>query len=417
MGLRWIASLAAALAFSLVGFAQDTDDEVVAQVDKYLRHAQSGNPGVRPQAAQRLVGIGAPAAARILELAGDDPAGLAQFGSDVVEVLGEFESTELRSHTWGALHDPDFPWRPAAARTLARTATGFELGSLTELLDDPLAAVRAAAVEGFAHLDARDHEPLVRALLLDEDDRTRRAAAVLLDTWGHREALAWLVEDLKRTDRFFDLPTGKQARFQALGMLQRQLGESLAFRADLEPDAPENVEALAAIEARCRELRGDATPELAPWARAGGASIDAAFGVELRSCRRGEFFLRFGAGDALWVGTGNAARVQLPEGTTARLAEALAEPFAELADERFWGSFGCDSEQYFWTPPGADSVDTYRVMKGQRSVDGLRPDALGRVAATLLEVLPDEGDDPRVASLRSRLGLALEAVGGALPSE
>ncbi len=401
--------LAALALLALVAGAQDPEPET--DVERYLRVARTGSPVVRPQAAQRLVRLGAPAAERIFAECGDSPAEMARLGMDVIEVLGEFEHAELRAKLWQALDDRDFPWRPSAARTLAKTAVAAEADRIRALAGDNLAAVRSAAVDGFARLGDPERRDVVEGLLDDPHDRVRRSAALLLDRWGDPCALYYVVEDLRRDDRFFESETGKSARYEAILALEKRLGDRHGYAPEKPP--AENRAAIDAIAKRVGELCEEA-PALPAIARAGGATEGDVLGLEIRSCRRGEFFLRWTADDKLRVGQGNPATVDLPEGTVAALLAAALGAGSEL-DETFWGAPGCDSEVFYVRPDPAQRSTIYRVSKGPDAVEGLRPDALGRVAAALLASLPETRDDPRLRDLRARVGQALVAVGGELP--
>lgn len=390
------------------------DDETAAKIEKYLGLAKTGRIAVRPQAARKLLKLGAPAAQRLREECREDGSGLAGLGQYMVEVLGEFEDPALRVQLWGGLADRDFPWRGPAGRTLAATATPAELGRFLELFDDHLGQVREASVVALERLEAKDEAAAVRALLVDQNDRVRRAAAALLDRWGETWALAWLVEDLKRTDRFFRMPLGEQARFDAIRILRKRLGDDHGFRAEQSPDEPENRRAIATISAAVTERAGGEAVELPEIARAGGETDGDLIGLELRSCRAGEYYLRWNRADLLYVGTGNPVALKLKPGTVARLHRSVVELVGELGEERYWGAPGCDLEQLHLAGEG-DAVESFLVSKGPDLVPDLRPESLDRVVRLLVETLPDDpADDARSSALRTRVREALKVLGGAL---
>ncbi|MBK9383693.1 MAG: HEAT repeat domain-containing protein [Planctomycetes bacterium] len=387
------------------------------QIDQWIEHARGGRPAVRPQAAQRLVRAGEPAAARLLALSGSTSLECAALGPDLIEAFGSFESPPLRAKLLLALRDPDFPWRPAAARGLAGKPKTAERALVLELLSDPLAAVRAAAIDALRALDAQDARELLAARLADEDDRVRRRAAALLCDWGDRTALAWLLEDLARGDAFFDRTTGQMARYEAWTFLKQRLegtSRSLAFQPQWPPSDAQAVEARGALaQALFSAAKSPAIPQLA---RAAQPAIDEVLGLELRSCRKGEFFLRWNARDELWVGLGNAARLPLAPGTSEKLFAAADAAFRKLGAERFFGEPGCDLEDYLWRPPGAARAEVFRLSKGPQAVPGLRPAALQELARLLVASLPAETDasDPRTTELARRVREALIALGGEL---
>jgi len=403
----------------LAGLGQEEQSDL----ERFLAAARGGSRVVRPQAARRLVELGAPAAERLVEESGETPRELAALGADLVEVLGEFEDERLRARLWDAVQDPDFPWRPAAARSLAARPMPAESERLAAFLADHLAVVRVAGLTAVAGLDLRAAEPLVRERLADADDRVRRAAARLVDAWGDAGALAWFVEELRRDDTFFAQRTGENARFAAHRFLLERLGDGFGYDPRNPPSDPANVAALAAVEERCRELAGGELPVLPAVARASGPLADVAFGLELRSCRQGEYFLRWSRDDALHVGTGSAVAVQLQVGTVAALEAESSALLARLAGERVWGEAGCDVEQFHFAPrnsgaPGAPGADERArllvVTKGPEAVAELRPQALCLWARRLAATLPRDGGDARTRELRRRVRDALSSVGGEL---
>lgn len=392
-------------------------EEQESEVDKLLRHARTGRPHVRPQAANRLrrlwasgdEAVRAEVIARLHAEAGDDQEALAALGSALVEVLAEFEDEALRLRLWQAVRDPEFPWRPYAARGLAVTAQPEELDRMCLLLGDHIAAVRAAGLKGLYKLEARSAEALVRSLLADDADYVRRDAADLLIRWGHDDALWYLYEELARDDRFFDRPTGREARYKAYQLALTHLGDLGNYNPVKGP--ADNKVVLAVLATKVAARAGE-RPELPPAAVAIPAHAPALLGLELRSCRRGEFFLRWTADDRLLVGQGNPAVIDLPQGTAARLAEAATARTEEL-EARTVGEPGCDLEIFYWRPESFANM--WIVSKGPQPVKDLRPVPLSTLHADLVETLPEgDHDDPRLADLRSRIRDALAAVGGAL---
>ncbi|MDP6538013.1 MAG: hypothetical protein QF903_03660 [Planctomycetota bacterium] len=381
-------------------------------LERYLRLARQGSTVVRPQAAQRLVGLGAPAAERLLAECAGSPAGMALLGRHVVEVLGSFGDPRLRERLWRALADPDFPWRPAAARALAAAPPASEGAAIVALYADPLAAVRTAAVEATAALERVPRVPALRALLADTDARVRRAAAALLLREGEGCASAWLLEELRRDDRFFEQPDGKLARYAAARLLATAFGDSAGFDAEHPLGHERNAAAARELSARCRAACGGELPAVGEVARAGGPLEGVVIGLELLSCRKGEFFLRWSVADELFVGAGTAVRVQLPKGTTAALLAESTACFDGLGERRLFGEPGCDLERFRLRPDPSVRSRAAVVSKGQAAVEGLRPAALSRLAERLVATLPEDGDDPRLRRLRSRVAEALAAIGG-----
>lgn len=398
--------------------AQAADAEQAAKIDKYIDVARTGRIPVRPQAARRLVKLGAPAAARLVQLAGEDGAGIEGMGQYLVEALGEFEDPALRALLWKRVADKGFAWRAPAARGLATRPQASELERFFGFTRDPLAEVRRAGVLGLGALDAERERSLrrVQDLIGDPNDRVRRAAAAQLARWGRAAYLYVLSVELERTDTYFGVPFGEQARFAALRLLKELLGEDFGFVAEDAPTSEGNAAALTALRAEILERSGGSLPMLPGLALAGGPTEGDVLGLELRSCRAGELFLRWNEGDVLYVGTGRAAKVELAPGTVAELLRAARAAAAACGDDRYWGSVGCDIEQV--RVAGEDgALTTLLVSKGQAAVPDLRPAALDALLPALLETLPNAwpgaGVDPRLALLRDRTADALAAIGGA----
>lgn len=403
--------------------APDPDHPAVvrARIERLIGLASSGRAVVRPQAAQRLVEFGSDAVPLLRARVGEDGEGLEALGPELVEVLADFGDVELRKLLWWQLDEPDFPWRPQATRSLARSAQEVERARFLLLATDRLGQVRAAAAEALGELgrdSASDDglgltETALRERLADTDEGVRRAAAAALMSWGDTAAPFWLLEELKRDDSFFELRTGERARFAATKLLEAHYGDLAGYQPAFDPDQLEMRLAWRKLEERLMAANGNQRPELPDVALANAPRIDAVFGLELRSCRHGDAWLRFTADDELYVGTGRAVRVTLPEGTLSTLLAGIADRLDRLGDERFWGTSGCDTEQLHWHPPGAERIANYIVSKGAEPIPDLRPEALSDVARAILAVLPDGShDDPRLAHLRTRVAAALAAIGG-----
>lgn len=388
-----------ALVLALVGGLAQSAEE--GELERLLRAAREGSPVVRPQAAARLVGLGAAAAERLRAEAKASSAGYAVLGADLCEVLGELDDAELRKDLWALLADARFAFRPSVARTLAKSARAGEEQVLAGYLGDPLAAVRTAALSGLARVGACGELGRARALLADPDDRTRRAAVLFCDGCGDPLPLQQLVEELRREDRFFDQETGKAARYEALRILEARFGERFGYAPEGDPKEPGNRAAIARFAERAAALGGGRPYALPEAARAAGAFEGELLGLELRSCLRGELFLRWTARDELLVGQGNPRRVALEPGTSARLVESAAELLEGFAAAEFFGEPGCDLEAFH--APGR----VLRVAKGPAPVPDLRPAGLSRFARLLVEALP-EGE----SRLAEDLAAALGAVGG-----
>jgi hypothetical protein len=377
-----------------------------AQLERWLDAARNGSPVVRPQAAERLRRAGAPAAELLRPLAGETPAELAALGADLVEVLGRFGDPELRGRLWTAVAEPDFPWRPAAVRSLVHEPEAGEEPRFLTLAADPLAAVRVALVTVLPGDGSGNPGDALSPLLHDEDDRVRRAAAAELARRGATHPLLWLLEDLGRTDRWFEIDTGRRARFDA-ARLWRGLGRDLgSYDPAREPGEPGNQSALFELRAAVtREFQRE-PPALPDFARAGGDAPPGVIGLELRSCRRGELYLQWGPADVLFVGQGRPREVALAPGTVERLSQTATSSLAALGEQRVFGQPGCDAEVTRLDLDGAE-LQTLSLLKGAQPVPGLRPAPLEELVAQLLASVPAAESE-----LAQRLRDGLEAVGG-----
>ena len=423
---------APALEILLVAAAGLTPFQPAAPQDleQLIAAARTGRTVIRPQAARRIVRLWtqsesearADIVQRLRSESGKSPATLAQVGPALVEVLGEFEDEDLRGLLWRSLSDTEFPWRPYAARSLAAHPTATETPRFLAALADPIPPVRVAAVLAVANLGQADQAPAVRLLLNDEDDRVRRAAADALIEWGETSAMWWLYEELLREDRFFDRPTGEQARYQAWTLLSPRLGkitDASPYDPGLGPSDPASVASLNAVRARLVQLDAGERPDLPPQARAGGEVPTELLGIELRSCRKGEVFLRWTDNDLLLVGQGNPARLVLPEGTVQALLSTTAEARAGLGDKRLFGSPGCDMEQFHVRSGRLSPATQWIVSCGPDPVPDLRPSNLNFLGRALLAAIPqvpasEVALDARLAQLRERTRAALQAIGGEL---
>ena len=396
-------------------------EQALAEARGMLERARTGYPVVRPQAAARFASMGE-VAQRVLEEAASEPGGLAALGPDVLANVGPLFSGELRELVRSAAVHLDFPWRPALVTGLGAAAEPADRATFHAALGDPLAAVRSAAVAGLAKLEPKhlaESADLLQPVLVDRDGGVRLEAALLLDSLGQPGALATALEELRRADTFFEVPTGTLARRVAARRLTERLaGTGAAQLFGYEPrnlptEGP-NVEALPALEAFLRERAGEAWPASLPAHVLGGAiRVEGPLGLELRSCRAGEMQLAITAEDVLLIGSGSPVAIELPEGTGADLIAAMSELPERLGDDVF-GRPGCDLERFRVQLPGDERPRNIHVLKGAEPVPDLRPAALDELAAAWLNLFPAEGSNPEIDSQRERLATLFDSIGGTL---
>jgi HEAT repeat protein len=383
--------------------------ELKAEAARLLKSAMTGRPVIRGQAARRLMSLGEAADNALLAVVGETNADLAKIGRDLVEGIGASRNEALRARLWLASVDVDFPWRPAAVSGLAITPREYEVKQFQDLLNDKLSSVRAVSVYAWGKLGA-DDKP-IRPLLQDPDHLVRQQVAVALIENGHPEGLWWIFEELLRTDNFFDQPTGRQARISAGRLLMKHVDDMAGYNGSRPPDHEKNVKALETLRGKIKALAGE-RPELAAVASASGPIAGERLGIEVRSCREGEYFLRWTDNDQLLIGQGNPLSVKLPEGTTTALMTTARQTHENKGDRGFWGEPGCDLEQVHVVLGDGQRPETLIVAKGPEPVKDLRPAFMDPLVLQLVRSLPDTPSlDPRMHKLQTRVRAALNAVG------
>lgn len=407
------------------GVQEELDaDRLEGEIERLLGAVRHGSPVVKPQAARQLAALGKPGADAVLEWVASDARGAAALPTELVEQLGRFGDERLRALLWQCLRDRDFPWRPAASRSVGLEPQPKEYYDFNSLTRDVLGTVRAAAVESIGRLlllpeglGERERSLALadlRSGLNDIDDRARRASAHALCNLGEYDALYYLAEELRRSDRYWESDSGKAARYAASTLLKQHLDDLHGYQARLAPDAEPNVEALGAIDADIAMQSGQSKPEMPPWVAAGSTVAEGVVGLELLSCRKGELHLTWTADDRLLVGRGRPFEVLLPQGSSSRLLQAIRAELGEVTEGEIYGVPGCDSERYRFAVEGELRPAQVHVLKGPDPIPELRPVTLNAVARELLATLPERGEDPRIASLRGRARETLQAVGGQL---
>lgn len=171
-------------------------------------------------------------------------------------------------------------------------------------------------------------------------------------------------------------------------------------------DSEAAVAARAAWLAFLKPIAGPQGAQPVPAVTPRGTPI---LGLELRSCRRGEFFLRWTDGDQLWLGRGNPVCFDLKPGSHKALIAQAQGTLATLGDKHLTGQPGCDQESYHFQLPGSKRPAVYLITKGPRPVPDLRPLALNGLLADLMASLPESGLSE---SIVTELIEALKDLGG-----
>lgn len=428
------------IACSAFASAQDRR-ESPERIQKLIEVSIEGSQVVRPQAAERLLKMGDKARPLVLAhlaqaLSNDDEAvpfeGWFDLGADFLLMAarmthdpaqgeGDPSVENLRARLWAAVEQPYFPWRPQILEGLGTPPRAGEVERFGTYLDAPLASVRIASLAGLRQGDPALWLPKVRARMLREtDDRVLRALADTAIELGDPSAAWVLIDQLAADESFFDQPMGHVARLDATRLLRLRFPTAPIFNPNLDPNS---AEARAAREEQVQFYqehlgeRPQATPaRQSSLARQG----QVLFGVELRSCRAGEHFLRWTDRDQLWIGRLDPAVVRLPEGTVARLLAAASTAGEAMGKQYLTGQVGCDLETYYLPVEGKDKPQRFLVTKGPKPVEGLRPAALNRWIEAWLPSLPapigeasSEASDERLVAPLQDAGRALFHIGGA----
>jgi hypothetical protein len=152
-----------------------------------------------------------------------------------------------------------------------------------------------------------------------------------------------LFEALGVERRFFDLDFGVLARRRAWAALKPVVGEGTAYDPVLGP--ARNAEALSEIRKRLRAA--DSRPVSLP-----PDVDDVVFGLEVRSCRAGDQWVRITSGGELVLGNYDLERKRLDPKTARELLEILKKtaspnPESRPAPDSFFGRPGCDFEKWY----------------------------------------------------------------------
>ncbi|MCP5024229.1 MAG: hypothetical protein GY930_20970 [bacterium] len=383
-----------------------------ARLEKLIRAATQGSPVVRPQAAQRLVKMGEVGHKAVFDFVSSKP-DLFDVGPELLEAAAQLavpldgKRAELRKRFWKDLGNLDFPWRASLVSGLGKNMQAGETEAFVALLEDRMLAVRLAALKGFADVDAKLILPRIQARLkVETEGGARRALARRAYEAGQASSLWILYGELGRDDRFFDQPVGLIARLEASRFLKALLPEGPAFDAQAAVDSEAALAGRAAWLAYLKPIAGPQLTEPVPTVIPRGTAI---LGLELRSCRRGEFFLRWTDGDQLWLGRGNPVCFDLQPGSHKALIAQAQGTLAALGGKHLTGQPGCDQESYHFQLPGSKRPSVYLITKGPRPVPELRPLPLNGLLADLVASL---SKSKLPESISSELVEALKDLGG-----
>ncbi|HEX7899317.1 MAG TPA: HEAT repeat domain-containing protein, partial [Planctomycetota bacterium] len=315
-----------------------------ARLEQEIEYANSKDkPQMHATAAKRLAARGGPAVAEAVE------AFIAKHGHNSLslaftETLGDLKDPRLTARLRALAADPNFFWRPAAMRALAKHADPGSADVVRAALSDKLWGVRVGAIQGVERLKDRASLPRVKELLGDEQYDVRAQAAKTLRAFDDPSGLPVLVEALRADTVWFDIDYGQIAREDAWNFLKTLTGDDFGYKPwdGAEARAP----GLAKFEAWIARTIPDWRDRLPEKARVRAEKVEYVFGYELRSCQRGDVFFRLDAEGNLVLGYFNLEKAKLaPDELKALLAEV--EKVKKVDRSQPYGEGGCDYEQFY----------------------------------------------------------------------
>lgn len=354
-------------------------------VGRVVERANHVNPYVAVQAVKALESVGAAALPEIEAFVARRS--IYALSAPFTTWLGRFDDPRARALLRRAADDPEFPWRPFAVRALTERPHAEDAAAFRRLLSDRLAPVREASAAGLAAIavvaggDAvAEAAAALKAAAGDPSFDVRAGVAEALRRLGDESGLPVMVDALALSRRFFDLDFGEIARRRAWAFVEPAVGG----RATFDPGAPAAVRrgALAEVRAALGRAEGVAS-------RPTDDDVDdVIFGLEVRSCRRGDEFLRVTAGGDLVVGQYDLRRARLSPEAASAFAAALV--LAKTTNPGPWyGRPGCDFERYYL--PDEDGLKKITV-----GIEG-RPAPLRRLSGILFSAVRD-GFGPAVGA-------------------
>jgi hypothetical protein len=242
------------------------------------------------------------------------------------------------------IDDKKFFWRPAATWALAELVPKRYLDVFRHGLDDHLWGVRQAAILGLEALEDRESIAAIKKLLGDDIYAVRSQAARTLMAFGDESGLPVLVAALRDTTHWFDIDYGQLAREDAFNFLRRSTGMDFGFRAWESADQREASckQWESWVEKKFKDWRERVPPTA--WPKPDTAEY--AFGFELRSCQKGDFFFRVTTDGTLVLGYFNLVSQKLEPEQFQKFKEAL-QPLTQVDPFQTYGRSGCDFEKYY----------------------------------------------------------------------
>lgn len=226
-------------------------------------------------------------------------------------------------HDWAI--DRDFYWRSQALGGLALRKREEHIGLFRKAMLDPAHLYRIEGARGLLLLSRQEPRPRVHDLLSDEDPRVRVAVGIMLVDAGDDAGLPALLEAMGRSERFLDDPWGARASRAAASAL-----ESLSSE---DPESPEQAAAIKSFQTWRALLVEGSDPSKGE----GQEREQYLGGLEIRSCRNGDLFLRWTALGNLVLGLEGRERVKVAAAEWRKLQDKLL-----LEESKIFGPVVCD---------------------------------------------------------------------------
>lgn len=317
------------------------DASKIAQEVEYAN--AKDKPQFHVQAVRKLKDRGGPAVAEAI-VAFVAKNGHNSLSIAFTEGLGSLKDDRIRALLRALVRDKDFFWRPTALRALAEQGDRGSRDDFRAALSDRLWGCRAAAILALERLDDRESAPRIRELLGDDTYDVRAQAAKTLHAFGDASGLPVLVEALRANTVWFDIDYGQIAREDAWNFLKKIAKDDFGYKP--WESAEERAPGLARAEAWIARTMPDWRDRVPEKARVRAEAVEYAFGLERRSCQRGDFFLRLDREGTLVLGYFTLEKAKLtPEEMKA--FQAALDKVKTIDRSVPYGQGGCDFEQYY----------------------------------------------------------------------
>ena len=279
------------------------------------------------------------------------------------------------------VRDRDFYWRSQALEALANRALAAHEELFRSRLADPAYLTRVQAGRGLCLLGI-DGDRVV-ALLRDEDPRVRLRIAICLVERKDDRGLPTLVEALRQDASFLDYPWGPVGARTAFKALRKVAGGDHGY----DPGVPvqKNKDAIDKFEEWARKRLGAGFAEPVPAHRS-----DTSFsgGIQIRSCRNGDLFVRWTTEGRIAFGLEAGKKVELSTAAWNRVRGSLPPP-----ENAVHGKVVCDYLRFVCKNPTVD----------QKSAPSALPSETNRWLEDFAQALEESGQKGLAREITTRL--------------